>query len=156
MVTAVEGGTDCFAGTVYEPFMRGDLAAQSGVENSITISGLAASSAYTVYGYTQGDFGSNGRQLSLSLNGGAAVVTAATDATESTFIENQNYVQLVGTTDATGTLTVAWMGSGTEGNLNGLQVVADVVPEPATDGLLGISAIVFYAIRRIKNFNRLV
>ncbi len=28
------------------------------------------------------------------------------------------------------------------------------VPEPATAGLLGISAIVFYALRRIKNFNR--
>ncbi len=32
----------------------------------------------------------------------------------------------------------------------------EVVPEPATAGLLGISAIVFYAIRRIKNFYRLV
>ncbi len=32
----------------------------------------------------------------------------------------------------------------------------EVVPEPATAGLLGISAIVFYAIRRIKNFNRVV
>ncbi len=32
----------------------------------------------------------------------------------------------------------------------------EVIPEPATAGLLGISAIVFYAIRRIKNFNRLV
>ena len=32
--------------------------------------------------------------------------------------------------------------------------ISDVVPEPATAGLLGISAMVFYAIRRIKNFNR--
>jgi len=31
-----------------------------------------------------------------------------------------------------------------------------VVPEPATAGLLGISAVVFYALRRIKNFNRSV
>lgn len=29
-----------------------------------------------------------------------------------------------------------------------------VVPEPATAGLLGISAVVFYVLRRIKNFNR--
>ena len=34
--------------------------------------------------------------------------------------------------------------------------ISDVVPEPATAGLLGISAIVFYALRRIKNFNRSV
>jgi len=32
--------------------------------------------------------------------------------------------------------------------------ISDVVPEPATAGLLGISAVVFYALRRIKNFNR--
>ena len=69
MLTAVEGGTDCFAGTVYEPFMRGYLAAQSGVEKTITISGLAASSACTVYAYTQGDSASSGRRLSLSLKG---------------------------------------------------------------------------------------
>jgi len=30
----------------------------------------------------------------------------------------------------------------------------EVVPEPATAGLLGISALVLYGIRRIKNFNR--
>lgn len=35
-------------------------------------------------------------------------------------------------------------------------VTIGVVPEPATAGLLGISAIVFYALRRIKNSYRIV
>lgn len=39
---------------------------------------------------------------------------------------------------------------------DGFTFSAEAVPEPATAGLLGISAIVFYAIRRIKNFNRTV
>ena len=36
----------------------------------------------------------------------------------------------------------------------GVKMSNDVVPEPATAGLLGISAVVFYALRRIKNFNK--
>ena len=32
--------------------------------------------------------------------------------------------------------------------------ISGAVPEPATAGLLGISTVVFYALRRIKNFNR--
>ncbi len=34
------------------------------------------------------------------------------------------------------------------------EAFATVVPEPATAGMLAISGLVFYAIRRIKNFNR--
>ena len=36
----------------------------------------------------------------------------------------------------------------------GTRLSIDAVPEPATAGLLGISALALYGIRRIKNFNR--
>ncbi len=39
-------------------------------------------------------------------------------------------------------------------NNSGIRLSTDAVPEPATAGLLGISALALYGIRRIKNFNR--
>ena len=46
--------------------------------------------------------------------------------------------------------------SGNEIDFTATSVTIGVVPEPATAGLLGISAIVFYILRRVKNFNHLV
>jgi len=54
------------------------------------------------------------------------------------------------TLDINPDFTVTW---GTGANADSA-IVTGVVPEPVTAGLLGISALVLYGIRRIKNFNR--
>jgi len=54
-----------------------------------------------------------------------------------------------------GSISTLTMNSGAYNDVAGEDILAgSVVPEPATAGMLAISGLVFYAIRRIKNFNR--
>lgn len=96
----------------------------------VTVNGLTAGKAYDLYVYTQGDFGSYGRSISLSVNGGAAQTSIQTNA--SSFILNDNYLYFRVLADTNGVIDIAETGMAGEGNLNGFQLLAAPVPEPSS------------------------
>ena len=86
-----------FRVTAYRNLMDGYLYNPSGSAN-ISFSGLTPFAAYGLYIYTEGDYSSTGRMLSVIVNSGLPTSTIAADSTASTFILGQNYLNLSGVT----------------------------------------------------------
>lgn len=141
-------GSFGFYGTPYANLMRGCLYNKSGETNTLTIAGLAASSEYAIYLYTQGDSACSGRQLTATTDDGSFSSSAAV-ATASSFVLNQNYLLFTSTTDASGVLNISYH-SLSEADVNGLQIIA--IPEPATAGLFGLSCAAVFVVLRIKKY----
>ncbi|GAT32528.1 PEP-CTERM protein-sorting domain-containing protein [Terrimicrobium sacchariphilum] len=140
-VSPDQPGSFGFYGTSYADLMQGYIYAFDGTPRSISFSGLAASSSYSVYVYTQGDSGATDRQLTITTNG-TTYTALPSVATESTFVASQNYLALTGISDAQGVLTLTYNFAAGEANINAVQVNGPVaVPEPSTCLLLGVSAI---------------
>lgn len=129
----VENGNG-FYSTSYRNLMEGYLYKFTPGTANITLSGLAPSTDYSLYLYTQGDIGANNRRLSVSVNGGPTTTTSASVASASTFIEGQNYLKLSVTSDLAGKLDMSYSFASGEANINGFQVSA--VPEPASTMLV--------------------
>lgn len=118
--------------TPYKNLMAGYLY-ESGSAN-ISFSGLTANAAFDLYIYTEGDSGSTGRRLSVTVNS-TTTITAPAVATANTFISGQNYLYLPGVTaSGGGVLNIAYSPSVGEANINGLQL--EGIPEPSSSILL--------------------
>ncbi len=140
--------------TSYVGLMDGYLFAHgsnpSNAYGTITFSGLASSSSYDVYIYTQGDTATPNRQLGVTVDG-IDYTTTPSVASASTFIEGQNYLKINALTDASGNLAISYNQQAMEANINGIQI-AGSVPEPGTVVLLGIGGIALAAVRK-RNAN---
>lgn len=126
-----------FYGTADSSLMGGYILASG--SDTITVSGLADFSNYTIYLYTQGDYTSSGRALSVTTDLGTYTSSPAV-ATASTFVEGQNYLVASAETDASGTLDLTYAPvAGGEADVNGLQISgASPVPEPSSFALAGL------------------
>ena len=138
-------------GTDYRNLMRGMIYTDTATTRNITITGLPANAEHELYVYAQGDSGSNGRQTKLTPAGGTPVITTATVATADTFILDQNYVHLDVMSDASGVLSIDYIGETGEANLNGLQLVVGQAPEPASLGLLATGGVLLAGVRRRRS-----
>ncbi|MGO9257566.1 MAG: PEP-CTERM sorting domain-containing protein [Bryobacteraceae bacterium] len=126
---------DGFSATPYAALMGSYL--YDGASNTMTVAGLAPDATFDLYIYTQGDIASNGRAIEVDANGVIAD-SAPTDATASTFILGQNYLDLAVTADVNGLLTINYSTLAGESDINGFQLVqtGSEAPEPGTPGSL--------------------
>ncbi len=115
---------------------------------NITISGLPSNAAFTLDFYgINGNYESNNTIFDLTQSDHATVISTATttNSRDDQFVLNDNYVQLTGTTDATGNVYATYQTGGrnaTEGDFNGAQieVPASAAPEPSQLAGLGFAA----------------
>ena len=134
-----------FAAGSYANLMAGYLCAVEPTTYHVAFSGLAPSASYNLYIYTQGDGGGDGRELDVSVNGAADVITSPGNALLGTFVEGTNYLHLTGTADPSGVVDIAYssvltINGGTgEADINGVQLVT--VPEPSSLALFGVGAL---------------
>jgi hypothetical protein len=143
----IGGSYSAFHTTSYAGLMDGYLYANDsgGAGGTITFSGLRSNTGYDIYIYSEGDLGSTGRKLSVTVNGTEYTTTAA-NSSISTFVSGQNYLQIHAITDASGNLNIGYNPAAFEANINGIQIV----PEPGTIVLLGIGGLAATAIRKQK------
>lgn len=145
-----------FDSTIYKNLMDNYLAVISNTPAStITLTGLAAGN-YDLYIYTQGDYASAGRMLTVGVSGLSSETSSSTVATASTFVEGQNYLLFTPTVSAGGTLTMTLSNpSGSnEADMNGFQLVdlgpeAGSAPEPGSLAMTAFGVLgVLCALRR--------
>lgn len=125
-----------FDSTQYINLMQGYLYASA--SGSITVFGLQPNAAFDLFIYSQGDIAADGRMVHVNANGVFADTIAA-NASTSTFILGQNYLELTGNVDGTGQLNISFTNLAGEANINGFQLDSTVgSPEPSTLALLAI------------------
>lgn len=117
------GGSTPFAGTPYDALME-DYLYNNGVQQTITLSGLAPTSYYDLVLYNAGDNGAAGRTTLFTVN--ANTKSSTWNASSSTLIANVDYVQFTNAkSDASGNLVITWAGNGSaEGDIDGFQIQA--------------------------------
>jgi hypothetical protein len=142
------GGTPSFAGNLLADYyyVGGTTPA------TFTIGGLTVGHNYDVYIYSQpGSSGVTDRAATFTLGSDSKNLTAFS---ETSFVENSNYVVFHVTSVAGTSLNGSFVGSlgGNEAELNGLQIVdlgAAPVPEPSTyAAIAGLALLGFAAGRR--------
>ena len=126
-------GSTPFAGTPYDALMEDYLFNQNiggVIPQTITLSGLAANSIYNLVLYNAADVPGTGRTTFFTINGNTQ--SSTWDGASSTFIAGIDYVEFPSAlADASGNLVITYTGEGSlEGNINGFQISAAVVPEP--------------------------
>jgi hypothetical protein len=153
-----------FAGTINDNLMRSFISTD--VLDTLNFSGLDAGYSYelTVYSQTEKDLYGKGPQNTIfTYKGNASQITG--DSRNSTFVQNQNYLQLSVIADKSGNLVISYSpGAGTTSALvNGLQLKQlssapvsepppfSPVPEPTSMILTGIGG-VMYLYRRKRSF----
>ena len=119
-------GNGPIGGSVNSSFGNGDANLMGGYiysssSQDMTFSNLPLSAAFSLYVYTQGDSAATGRRLSVTFNGSTSTSSAAV-AGATSFVLNQNYMVISGTTTAGGTLPFSYAGVSGEANINGLQL----------------------------------
>lgn len=128
-----------FQGTSYAALMKGYLFSNvdSSSPNTFTFAGLDNSKTYSLYIYSQGDSGANGRRLGVNV-GGTTSTTTSSVATANTFILNQNYLLFSNLTPTAGQIQGTWWKVAGEAVINGMQLLENggggggEVPEPAS------------------------
>jgi hypothetical protein len=138
-----------FSGTTNENLMNSFIFSNDGATRTITFGGLNADSSYALYLYTQGDDLSSGDKLGVSVNG-VSYVTDLSDGSASSFIMNQNYLQIDALTDSAGNLVINYWRVAGQANINGIQL-SSPVPEPASIVLLGVGSIAVAMAKRRKS-----
>ena len=115
------GGSTPLAATPYDALVE-DYLYNSGVPQTLTISGLASNSTYEVVAYNAADAQAAGRTTWFSVNGTFRASTW--DGTNTSLVAGVDYVMFqTAVSDATGNLNLIWGGNGTvEGDLDGLQI----------------------------------
>ena len=138
---------------------NGYLDATGTSQTTVTVSGLSAAGivgAYDVYVYFTGDTVGGSRSGNYTINGLTQFSVDNTGYT-GTYVQatggdgnNGNYLLFEGLTGDSFTLSALPVNF--RSPVNGIQVVGEAVPEPATLALLGVSALSFvgYACKRRK------
>jgi hypothetical protein len=136
-----------FAGSSLASLMQGYLVGDAGRAGGITMTlgGLTAGQTYNLLVYTQGDNNSTGRSIQIDANG---VVQASLQSNAGTLALGDNYVRMAVKADAQGRISVIGTTLKGEGNINGFQLEAADVPEPASIALLLAGAAGLVAARR--------
>ena len=120
---------------------------------TITFDNLQHDTTYKLYIYTQPDnsYDAGGRQLTVSVNGGATQTATPSSTTASTYIQGQNYLAVTGTTNSIGQLQITYNGGGiglkNEADINGIQLYSAPAPEPSTYVLMGIGGLLVASFR---------
>ena len=120
---------------------------------TITFDNLQHDTTYKLYIYTQPDnsYDAGGRQLTVSVNGGATQTATPSSTTASTYIPGQNYLAVTGTTNSIGQLQITYNGGGigpkNEADINGIQLYSAPAPEPSTYVLMGIGGLLVASFR---------
>jgi hypothetical protein len=136
--TMIHLATATFTGTPYEGLMNSFMFTDNNRNadrdgpGTVTVKGLAPGGQYRVVLYSAADL--VGRGTLLDVNGTSTTLTAAGSKT---FVQGENYADLLTTATANGEVLVTIGRAATnslEGDLNGIQIVA--VPEPAWAGML--------------------
>jgi hypothetical protein len=127
------GGSTPFASTPYDALMEDYLFNENigeVIPQTITLSGLAANSIYNLVLYNAADVPGTGRTTFFTINGNTQ--SSTWDGASSTFIAGIDYVEFPSAlSDASGNLVITYTGEGAlEGDINGFQISAAVVPEP--------------------------
>jgi hypothetical protein len=114
-------GTTPFVGSPYEPLMENYLF-NAGVPQTITLSGLAASSSYNLVLYNAADTAGAGRTTYFTVNNNT--LSSTWDGASSTLIAGTDYVEFPAVlSDSSGNLAITWTGNGSvEGDINGFQI----------------------------------
>lgn len=101
---------------------------------TVTLSGLAASQAYTLYTYDQRDIQSS--STIVTVNG---VVQTTVAGPSSSYVLGKNYLVFNTSSNTSGVISISFARAADEGDFNGLQLTTGTTatPEPATTGLLG-------------------
>ncbi len=117
------GGSTPFASTPYDALME-DYLYNGGTNRTITLSGLAANSAYDLVLYSAANDGSGaaGRLTSFTINGISK--SSVWDGSSSTLIAGVDYVEFQSAlSDGAGILLITYNGNGSaEGDVNGFQI----------------------------------
>ncbi|MDX2109438.1 MAG: PEP-CTERM sorting domain-containing protein [Verrucomicrobiota bacterium] len=119
----------------------------SGTNNQVvTISGLNNSASYDLFIYGMGDNGGQGSTFTIA---GNSLQTSNNPRDGSVFVEGNNFVKFANLTPTAGGLTINWtLGpDGSNGALNGIQIVSSI-PEPSTYAALAGIIILLVAIAR--------
>jgi hypothetical protein len=139
------GGATPFAGTPYDALME-DYLFNSGVPQTITLSGLATNAIYDLVLYNAADnsAGAVGRTTSFTVNGNTQ--SSVWNATSSTLVAGVDYVEFASAlSDGSGNLVITYTGSGSaEGDVDGFQIKA-VPPTPTVSIASPTNGAVFIA-----------
>ena len=121
--------------TPYANLFGGYLSSNNQNGILITLSGLTAGAAFSLYSYSEQDGpGNSGRSMAVTVNGTKQVDT---QSGAGTFINGDTYLAFSGTADSFGDVNISIDTLRFESDLNGLQLVTSAaVPEPATLALL--------------------
>ena len=115
------GGSTPFAGTPYDALME-DYLYNSGTPQTITLSGLAANSAYNLVLYNAANTAAAGRTTYFTVNGNTQ--SSTWNGSSSTLIAGVDYVEFPSAlSDGSGNLVITYTGNGSaEGDINGFQI----------------------------------
>jgi endoglucanase len=132
------GGSTPFAPTPYDALME-DYLYNAGTNRTITLSGLAANSAYDLVLYTAANSNAAGRITYFTANGIAK--SSVWDGSSSTLIAGVDYVEFQSAlSDGTGNLAITYNGNGNaEGDVNGFQIQAAPLKLTASYNGLNVS-----------------
>ena len=126
------GGSTPFASTLYNALMENYLY-NNGTIQTITLSGLAANSAYALVLYNAANTAAAGRTTYFTVNGNTR--SSTWNGSSSTLIAGVDYVEFASAlSDGSGNLAITYTGAGTaEGDINGFQIQAAPFTVNASD-----------------------
>jgi endoglucanase len=132
------GGSTPFASTSYDSLME-DYLYNAGTNRTISLSGLAANSAYDLVLYNAANSSAAGRTTYFIVNG--ITKSSVWDGSSSTLIAGVDYVEFRSAlSDGAGNLVMAYNGNGSaEGDVNGFQIQAAPLKLSASYNGLNVS-----------------
>ena len=140
-----------FFGTPYANLMQSFIYTQNAAI-TITFQGLSPGQAFDLYIYGQSDQNSGNYGGTVTVNG---IVQTALQDDASTFTDNNNYLLFQGAANANGMISISdAIAPGREQTMvNGLQLITQPVPEPASLLLFGVGIPALGLVRRRRQIS---